>query len=202
MTQAVSAAMTNPTRIANARAAARSYAPKPNGSALTYGLIAAALTTAAAIIAGAYYRTDVVGNPVPLGVVATLAFASGAVFRLWRQRRYVGAVRAEYVKRTPAAPASVPDQSGEPATAEGAHSSDEALEFVTFRSPFLLPGLTETYPAGTFEVRVRKEPLDVSWSAFRLVKTIMLTGHGAIEALEVKEDDLAAAMRRDANPPQ
>lgn len=194
--------MTNPTRIANARAAARSYAPKPNGTALTYGLIAAALTTAAAIIAGAYFRTDVVGRPVSLAVVATLAFASGAVFRFWRQRRYVGAFRAEYVKRTPTAPVSVPGNSDEPAGVEGAHGSDVELEFVTFRSAFLLPGLTETHPAGTFEVRVRKEPLDVSWGAFRLIKTIMLTGHGVIEALEVKEDDLAAALNHDANPPQ
>ncbi|WP_055045809.1 hypothetical protein [Devosia sp. A16] len=194
--------MTTPTRIANARAAARSYAPKPNGTALTYGLIAAALTTAAAIIADAYFRTDVVGRPVGLAVIATLAFASGAVFRFWRQRRYVGAFRAEYVKRTPTAPVSVPAISGEPAGVKGAHGSDEELEFVTFRSAFLLPGLTETHPPGTFEVRLRKEPLDVSWGAFRLIKTIMLTGHGVIEALEVKEDDLAAALKHDANPPQ
>ncbi len=194
--------MTNPTRIANARAAARSYAPKPNGTALTYGLIAAALTTAAAIIAGAYFRTDVVGRPVGLAVVATLAFASGAVFRFWRQRRSVGAFQAEYVKRTPTAPVSVPDNSDEPAGVERAHGSDEELEFVRFHSAFLLPGLTETHPAGTFEVRVRKEPLDVSWGAFRLIKTIMLTGHGVIEALEVKEDDLATALNHDANPPQ
>lgn len=194
--------MTNPTRIANARAAARSYAPKPNGSALTYGLIAAALTTAAATIAGAYFRTDVEGSPVSLAIVATLAAASGAVFRLWCQRRYVGAVHAEYVRRSPTEPVSMPDNSGEAAGVERAHGSDEELGFVTFRSPFLLPGLTETHPAGTFEVRVRKEPLDVSWSAFRLIKTIMLTGHGMIEALEVKEDDLAAALNHDANSPQ
>lgn len=194
--------MNNPTRTANAKAAVRSYAPKPNGTALTYGLIAAALTTAAAIIAGAYFRTDVVGSPVGLAVIATLAFASGVVFRFWRQRRYVAAFRAEYVKRTPVAPVSVPDDSDEPAGDGKAPGSDEELQFVTFRSPFLLPGLTETHPAGTFEVRVRKESLDVSWSAFRLIKTIMLTGHGVIAALEVKEDDLAAALNHDADPPQ
>jgi hypothetical protein len=43
----------------------------------------------------------------------------------------------------------------------------------------------------------RREPLDVSWDAFLVTKTIMLTSGATVEALDVKAEDLAAAVDRD-----
>lgn len=76
--------------------------------------------------------------------------------------------------------------------------ADDAIEHVTFIHPFTLPGLERIHAPGTFEVRVRREALDVSWSAYLVTKTIMLTEHGMLEALEVKADDLQAALAQDA----
>jgi hypothetical protein len=63
--------------------------------------------------------------------------------------------------------------------------------------PFVLPGLDRPHPAGTFEVRERHEPLDVSFDASLVTRTIMLTGDGSTEALDVKADDLIEALRLD-----
>ena len=77
-------------------------------------------------------------------------------------------------------------------------AADATVEHVTFVHPFTLPGLERTHAPGTFEVHVRREALDVSWAAYLISKTIMLTEHGVVEALEVKADDLEAALQRDA----
>jgi hypothetical protein len=77
-------------------------------------------------------------------------------------------------------------------------SSDTATtEWVTFRHPFALPGLEQPHNPGTFEVRVRRELLDVSWTAHLLTRTVILTNPGGVEALEVRADDLAEALRLD-----
>lgn len=77
-------------------------------------------------------------------------------------------------------------------------SSSSATEYVTFRHPFMLEGLDTPHKAGTFEVRTDRERLDVSWPAYRLTTTILLTGGGRMEALEVKREELDAALERDA----
>jgi hypothetical protein len=74
---------------------------------------------------------------------------------------------------------------------------DGAIEWVTFRHPFTLPGLGAPHRPGTFEVRVRRERLDVSWAAYLLTRTIMLADGGSIEALEVRTEDLKAALESD-----
>lgn len=77
-------------------------------------------------------------------------------------------------------------------------SSDTATtEWVTFRYPFALPGLERPHDAGTFEVHVRRELLDVSWTAHLLTRTIMLPNRGGVEALEVRTEDLAEALLLD-----
>jgi hypothetical protein len=78
---------------------------------------------------------------------------------------------------------------------------DIAIESVTFRYPFNLPGLDRPQGPGTFEVRVRQELLDVSWTAYLLTRTIMLTHGVTIEALEVRTEDLAAALEMDRRGP-
>ncbi|MDB5541454.1 MAG: hypothetical protein JWQ89_3181, partial [Devosia sp.] len=50
---------------------------------------------------------------------------------------------------------------------------------------------------GTFEVHVRRETLDVSWTAYLETRTIMLPERGGMEALDVKAEDLAAALKLD-----
>lgn len=77
-------------------------------------------------------------------------------------------------------------------------SSDTATtEWVTFRHPFALPGLEQPHNPGTFEVRVRRELLDVSWTAHLLTRTIILPNTGGVEAPEVRADDLEGALRLD-----
>ena len=76
-------------------------------------------------------------------------------------------------------------------------SGSETTDLVTFRHPFTLPGLEAPQGPGTFEVHVRRELLDVSWTAHLLTRTIMLPNRGGVEALEVRADDLAEALRLD-----
>ena len=80
---------------------------------------------------------------------------------------------------------------------EGAVAPDVEIEWVTFRHPFTLPGLGGPHRPGTFEVRVRRERLDVSWAAYLLTRTILLADGGTIEALEIRAEDLAAALEMD-----
>lgn len=70
------------------------------------------------------------------------------------------------------------------------------LEKVTFRHPFILPGL-DPHPPGTFDVVTEREALDVSWPAYRLTVTILLSDGGRVEAIGVTRGDLDAALRRD-----
>jgi hypothetical protein len=70
---------------------------------------------------------------------------------------------------------------------------------VTFSHAFLLPGLDRPHRPGSFDVVVEREALDVSWPAYRLTLTIMLTNDdGSREAIDVTRDDLNAALLRDS----
>ena len=77
-------------------------------------------------------------------------------------------------------------------------TADSMIEQVTFRRPFTLPGLDGPHAPGTFDVQIRRELLDVSWTAYLLTRTIMLTRQGVVEALEVRTEDLLEALRLDA----
>jgi hypothetical protein len=70
-------------------------------------------------------------------------------------------------------------------------------EHITFRHPFMLPGLERPHPPGTFDLITDREALDVSWPAFRLTLTLMLPEGGGVEAVPVTRDELDAALKRD-----
>lgn len=100
--------MPNKLRRANATAAAQAYAPKPNGAAVTYGLVAAALLLVATFFAGAFFKTDITSKPVgPLGLTG-FAFVAGAVLRIWRQIEHIRAADREHEKREPVAAPTAP----------------------------------------------------------------------------------------------
>jgi len=151
-----------------------------------------------AFIVGGFFGVDVLGSPWALTGMTVVAFAAGMILRLWRQREHAQAVAVEYTRRTPVA--SEVAESGKDAPRahpDSSAASADMLETVTFRSSFTLPGLERRHPAGTFRVSERRQPLDVSWDASLVTKTIMLTEGGTVEALDVKADDLAEALRRD-----
>jgi hypothetical protein len=164
---------------------------------MTYGLIATALLLVGAFIAGGFFGVDVLSSPLLLAGMTILAFFAGVALRLWRRWEHARAFEAEYSHRSLASPAAA---TGGPAEISSGDTEVAPLEMpktVTFRSPFFLPGLDRPHPPGTFQVWERREPLDVSWDAFVVTKTIMLTGSGTIEALDVKASDLDEALRRD-----
>lgn len=179
--------MPNKLRRANATAAAQAYAPRPNGSAITYGFVAAALLLVVAFLAGAFFGTDITANPLALLGLAIVAFIAGVALRMWRQMEHLSATSREYAQREPLAMPIAPVDA----------PVREVHQWVIFVSPFRLPGLDALHPPGHFEVRIRREALDVSWAAFVETRTILLTGNGSVEALDVKADDLEDALRRD-----
>lgn len=186
-------------RVANARAAAQSYAPTPNGSAITYGFIAAALVFVAAVIAGAFYRVDVLSGPWPIGLLTLAAFVAGAALRMWRRHAHDRAFSAEYEARGPKAAPPITDVPAEAPLVNGVGGTVvPSAATITFHSDFLLPGLDRPHPPGTFELRERREALDVSFDASIVTRTIMLTSGGRTEALDVKADDLATALELDS----
>ena len=74
---------------------------------------------------------------------------------------------------------------------------------VTFRAPFTLPGLDRLYPAGSYQVNVDEEQLDLSFAAFRRVATtIMLVSGRMTQAWPVTPVDLEAAIASDAAQPR
>jgi hypothetical protein len=86
-------------RQANAQAAASKYAPKPDGSTLTYGLIAVSVLAVALAIYGRFYDVDMLSEPVALVLAGIAAFVFGAGIRLRLQQRHTAAYRAEYALR-------------------------------------------------------------------------------------------------------
>lgn len=73
----------------------------------------------------------------------------------------------------------------------------ELPETVTFYHPFKLNGMTEAFPAGTYELMIDRIALDVSWGAFRTSATILLKRGAVVSAWPVTRDDLDAALSRD-----
>ena len=68
---------------------------------------------------------------------------------------------------------------------------------VTFRLPFMLPGMDQPHAGGTFEVRESREPLDVPWAAYRVTNRIIIVDGGRTEALEVTAAELEQALAAD-----
>jgi hypothetical protein len=68
---------------------------------------------------------------------------------------------------------------------------------VTFRQPFLLPGLDRPHRPGTFEVRETRTPLDVSWPAFVISLGVILIDGAFTQVLDVSRKDLDEALARD-----
>ena len=98
-------------RQANARAAAAQYAPGPDGSTLTYGLIAVSLLALGLVLYGGFYDVNMFAEPVALVLAGIAAFCIGAAFRLRLQRRHTAAYEAEYALRQRASTeAGVPEQ--------------------------------------------------------------------------------------------
>jgi hypothetical protein len=68
---------------------------------------------------------------------------------------------------------------------------------ITFQRSFLLPGMEVPHTAGTFELQIQEEPIDVVWEAYHRTLTIMLTSAGRVEAWPVSETDLENALAVD-----
>lgn len=66
-------------------AAANKYAPRPQGSAFTYGLVAIILAFLMLVIFGMFYDVEVLAHPVAIGAGFVPVFLLGVL--LWRRRR-------------------------------------------------------------------------------------------------------------------
>jgi len=69
---------------------------------------------------------------------------------------------------------------------------------VTFSHPFVLTGMDGPHGPGSFEVVVDRQTLDVSFDAFRITTTIMLSSGGRIQAWPVDAGELESALAADA----
>jgi len=71
---------------------------------------------------------------------------------------------------------------------------------VTFRAPFLVKGMTEPQPAGTYDVEIDEEALE-TWSgrnAYRRVATLLLVKKGGCtHTVSVDSHSLEAALAAD-----
>lgn len=66
-------------------AAANKYAPRPEGSAFTYGLVAIMLAFLMLVIFGMFYDVEVLAHPVAIIASLVPIFLLGIL--LWRRRR-------------------------------------------------------------------------------------------------------------------
>lgn len=73
----------------------------------------------------------------------------------------------------------------------------EPTQSVTFRAPFMLPGLDKPHRAGTFELRQTRRELDLSWQAYQIGLSLILVSGGITQALDVTRQDLEMALAAD-----
>jgi protein-S-isoprenylcysteine O-methyltransferase Ste14 len=85
-------------RQAKATAAANKYAPRPEGSAFTYGSIAVVLAVLGIVIFGMFYDVEVLANPLLIGAGLVLVFMFGVLLR-FRRRRLHGQAFEEELER-------------------------------------------------------------------------------------------------------
>ena len=76
-------------------------------------------------------------------------------------------------------------------------AAEANLETVTFRRPFMLPGLDKPHRPGTFVVRETRDRLDVSWPAYSITLSLMLVDGAFTEVLDVSRRDLDEALALD-----
>jgi hypothetical protein len=69
-------------------------------------------------------------------------------------------------------------------------SEQVTTRFVTFAHPFQLRNMSIPHAAGTYELRVEKIPIDVSWEAYRTNYTLLLRSQGSTSAWELGADEL------------
>lgn len=86
-------------RRADARTAAAKYAPRPDGSMLTYGAIAVSVLAMALVAVSGFYQIDMLSQPLLLGLAGIVAFIGGCAVRIWMKRRHTAAFEAEYARR-------------------------------------------------------------------------------------------------------
>jgi len=82
--------------------AASAYAPAPEGSAITYGLIGMALFAMTAWGVAEFYSLPLLPHAVALGACALGSFVIGVWLRRKRRSRHDDAYRAEFAQRKPA----------------------------------------------------------------------------------------------------
>lgn len=70
-------------------------------------------------------------------------------------------------------------------------------QWVTLHHPFQLTGMSGLHKPGTFELRVEKVALDVSWEAYRTEYTLLLTSGGETSAWRVTAAELEALIAKD-----
>lgn len=86
-------------RKTRARLAAEEYAPRPEGSSLTYGLIGVALLGLALIAFEMFYNANIFAYPVLIVLALAAVFLGGIVLRKRRKRLHVAAYKDEYTRQ-------------------------------------------------------------------------------------------------------
>ncbi|MGO4353012.1 hypothetical protein AB4Z25_13970 [Rhizobium sp. RAF36] len=64
------------------------------------------------------------------------------------------------------------------------------VKSISITRPFQLAGMAKPHPAGTFDLRIDEEPIDVMWEAYHRTMTLILKSNGLIEAWPISEEDL------------
>lgn len=90
-------------RAAVARLAASKYAPKPDGSSLTYGFISLSMLALLLTVFSTFYTIDLLVYPAALSVAGAAAFAAGVLIRKRGKRRHNAAFAVEYARQSPKA---------------------------------------------------------------------------------------------------
>jgi len=83
-------------RRTKARDAANEYAPKPDGSSLTYGFVGVSLAGLAMIFFDMFYDANIIAHPVIIAVLLAAVFLGGVILRKRRKRLHVAAFKDEY----------------------------------------------------------------------------------------------------------
>ncbi len=86
-------------RKAKARVAAEEYAPKPEGSSLTYGLIGVALFGLALIGFEMFYNANIFAYPLLIVLLLLMVFLGSVVLRKRRKRLHTAAYKEEYSRQ-------------------------------------------------------------------------------------------------------
>lgn len=82
-------------RLKKAVSAAAAYAPKPQASALLYGVIAVAILGIVLTVIGRFYSVNFMSFPISIAIGGTAAFVFGVFLRRKRARAHLAAVDDE-----------------------------------------------------------------------------------------------------------